>query len=154
MKQVLVQDIMTKEKDIVKISAFAPVRELLQVMEKRRVRSVVVERMGPHDAYGIVTYVNILRAIYQEDGDMDLLNVYDIASKPLIQIVPQLDIKYAAQLMVKYNRTRLSVTWEGRIVGLITMSDIAKVLMAEAIREQVESSSEESEAEESEAEKQ
>ena len=95
----------------------------------------IVDRMSPHDAYGIVTYVNILHAIYQEDGDMDLLNVYDIATKPLIQIVPQLDIKYAAQLMVKHNRTRLSVTWEGRIVGLITMSDIANVLIAEAMKE-------------------
>ncbi len=135
MRQVLVEHVMTKEEDLVMISPFAQVRELLKMMEKNHVRSIIVDRMSPHDAYGIVTYVNILHAIYQEDGDMDLLNVYDIATKPLIQIVPQLDIKYAAQLMVKYNRTRLSVTWEGRIVGLVTMSNIADVLIAEAIKE-------------------
>ena len=137
MKQVLVENVMTKEADLIMISPFAHVREMLQLMKKNNVKSVIVERMGPHDAYGIVTYVNVLHAIYQEDGDMDLLNVYDIATKPLIQIVPQLDIKYAAQLMVKHNRTRLSVTWEGRIVGLITMSDIAKILMEEAMKEQL-----------------
>jgi len=134
MKQVLVEDVMTKEEDLITISPFAQLRELLQMMEKHHVKSIIVERMGAHDAYGIVSYVNVLKAIYQEDGDMDLLNVYDIATKPLIQIVPQLDIKYAAQLMVKHGRTRLSVTWEGRIVGLVTMSDIAKVLMKEAIQ--------------------
>lgn len=142
MKRVLVEEIMTKEQDIIKISPFAPVRELLQLMKRRKVRSVIVERMSVHDAYGSVTYANVLRAIYQEDGDMDLLNVYDIATKPLIQIVPQLDIKYAAQLMIQHNRTRLSVTWEGRIVGLITMSDIARVLMEEAISEQDDSEEE------------
>jgi len=137
MKQVLVEDVMTKEDDLITISPFAQVRELLQLMEKHHVRSIIVDRMSPHDAYGIVTYVNILHAIYQEDGDMDLLNVYDIATKPLIQIVPELDIKYAAQLMVKHNRTRLSVTWEGRIVGLVTMSDIANVLIEEAMKEEL-----------------
>ena len=135
MKQVLVDDVMTKETDIIKISPFARVRELLQLMENHKVKSVIVERAGPHDAYGIVTYTNILEAIYQEDGDMDLMNVFDIATKPLIQVVPQLDIKYAAQMMVRQKVTRLSVTWEGRIVGLITMSDIARILMEEAIRE-------------------
>ena len=135
MKQVIVEEVMTKEADIVKISPFARVRELLQLMENRKVKSVIVERSGPHDAYGIVTYTNILHAIFQEDGDMDLMNVFDIATKPLIQVVPQLDIKYAAQMMVRQKVTRLSVTWEGRIVGLITMSDIAQVLMEEAIKE-------------------
>lgn len=136
MRQVLVEDIMTKGTDIVKISPFASVREMLRMMKREKVRSIVVDRMSIHDAYGIVTHSKILRAIYQEDGDMDLLNVYDIATKPLIQIVPQLDIKYAAQLMVKHNRTRLAVTWEGDIVGLITMSDIAKVLMEEAMNDE------------------
>lgn len=135
MKHITVQDVMTGVDNIITISPFAKVRELLNLMEDRKVRSVIVERTSDHDAYGIVTYTNILEAIYKEDGDMDLLNVFDIASKPMIQIVAQLDIRYAAQLMINHRVKHLIVTWEGKLVGLITMTDIAKVLMDEARQE-------------------
>lgn len=135
MKQYLVRDVMTPIEKIVKISPFARVRELLQLMQEKGVKSVIVDRTGEHDAYGIVTYTNILEAIFSNDGDMDLINVYDIATKPLIQVVSPLDIKYAAQLMVRQQVTRLAVTWEGDLVGLVTMTDIVRVLMQEAAKE-------------------
>ncbi len=135
MKQYLVRDVMTPIDKIIKISPFARVRELLQLMQEKDVKSVIVERTGEHDAYGIVTYTNILEAIFSNDGDMDLINVYDIAMKPLIQVVSPLDIKYAAQLMVRQQVTRLAVTWEGDLVGLVTMTDIVRVLMQEAAKE-------------------
>ena len=135
MKQYLVRDVMTPIEKIVKISPFSRVRELLQLMQEKGVKSVIVDRTGEHDAYGIVTYTNILEAIFSNDGDMDLINVYDIATKPLIQVVSPLDIKYAAQLMVRQQVTRLAVTWEGDLVGLVTMTDIVRVLMQEAAKE-------------------
>jgi CBS domain containing-hemolysin-like protein len=135
MKQYLVRDVMTPVEKIVMISPYARVRELLKLMRDKKVKSVMVERLGPHDAYGIVTYSDILNAIYALEGDMDLINVYDIAMKPMIQVVSLLDIRYAARLMVQHNVKRLSVTWEGDLVGLVTMSDIAKVLMEEAAQE-------------------
>ncbi len=135
MKQYLVRDVMTPMEEVVRISPYARVRELLQLMEEKRVKSVVVDRTGPHDAYGIVTYTNILEAIFTNDGDMDLINVYDIATKPIIQVVSPLDIKYAAQLMVRQEVTRLAVTWEGELVGIVTMTDIVGVLMKEAAKD-------------------
>ena len=136
MKQYLVRDVMTPVEKIVMISPFARVRELLQLMQEKHVKSVIVDRTGPHDAYGIVTYTNILEAIFTNDGDMDLINVYDISTKPIIQVVSPLDIKYAAQLMVRQKVTRLAVTWEGDLVGLVTMTDIVRVLMQEASKEE------------------
>jgi len=136
MKQYLVRDVMTPVEKIVMISPYARVRELLRLMRAREVKSVIVERSGPHDAYGIVTHSNILKGIFTNDGDMDLINVYDIATKPLLQVVPPMDIKYAAQLMVRQQVTRLAVTWEGDLVGLVTMSDIMRALMQEAVEEE------------------
>ncbi len=132
MTLITVRDIMTPFEKIVTISPFATVRELINMMEDHNVRSVIVDRTSENDAYGIVTYTNILRAIYGNDGDMDLLNVYDIHTKPLVQVVPDLDIRYAAQLMINHNIKHLSVTWEGKLTGVISMTDIAKVLMKEA----------------------
>ncbi|MEJ2468373.1 MAG: CBS domain-containing protein [Campylobacterales bacterium] len=135
MKLITVRDIMTPADKIVMISPYATVRELINMMDTRNVRSVIVDRTSEHDAYGIVTYSNILQAIYSNDGDMDLLNVYDVATKPMVQIVPDLDIRYAAQLMINQKIKYLSVTWEGRLTGVISMTDIAEVLMDEAKQE-------------------
>jgi len=135
MKLITVRDIMTPAGKIAMISPYATVRELINKMDTDGVRSVIVERTSENDAYGIVTYTNILQAIYSNDGDMDLLNVYDIASKPMVQIVPDLDIRYAAQLMINQGIKYLSVTWEGRLTGVISMTDIAQVLMDEARQE-------------------
>jgi signal-transduction protein with cAMP-binding, CBS, and nucleotidyltransferase domain len=132
---ITVRDIMTPADKIVMISPYATVRELINMMDTRNVRSVIVDRTSEHDAYGIVTYSNILQAIYSNDGDMDLLNVYDVATKPMVQIVPDLDIRYAAQLMINQKIKYLSVTWEGRLTGVISMTDIARVLMDEAKEE-------------------
>lgn len=135
MKQVLVRDIMTPIEKLELISAFAGMRELLQMMGRNNVRYVIVERSSEFDAYGIVTYTNVLEAIYSEDGDMDLINVYDLATKPMLQIIPNLDIRYAAQLMINQNVKHIAVTWEGNIVGVIAMKDIANVLMREAVED-------------------
>ena len=129
MKEIYVKDFMTKKDKVVSISAFAGVRELLQLMKKENVKSVIVQRRDEHDAYGIVTYTNILNAIFEQDGDMDLLNVYDISTKPIIQIMAELHIKYAAKMMVQQKVNRLVVTFGGEMVGIIAMNDIAQVLM-------------------------
>ena len=85
MKQHLVRDVMTPVEKVVRISPYARLRELLKLMREHHVKSVLVDRLGEHDAYGIVTYADILDAIYTQEGDMDLINVYDIATKPMIQ---------------------------------------------------------------------
>lgn len=131
MKQILVKEVMTPAERVVRISPYARVRELLSLMQERNVKSVVVERTTPHDAYGIVTYTSILNAIFAEDGDVDLINVYDIAAKPMIQISQELDVRYAARLMVKYGLNRLLVCEGNELSGLVSMNDIVAVLMKE-----------------------
>ena len=66
---------------------------------------------------------------FAQDGDMDLLNVYDIATKPIIQVSSELNIRYAAQLMINNNVNRLLVTGNSDLLGLVSMNDIVAVLM-------------------------
>lgn len=135
MKRVLVKDIMTERNKVVTISPYAKVKELLKVMKQTKIKSVVVERTSEHDAYGIVTYTSILKAIFAQDGDMDLVNVYDIMAKPVIQISQDLEIRYAAKMMINHNITRVLVMGGYEMVGIISMNDIVAMLMEEAEKE-------------------
>jgi CBS domain-containing protein len=130
----LVKDIMVPASRIVKVSPMMPVREALNIMRKTKVKSLVVNKIKPHDAYGLLTYKNILQSIIANDGDIDLLRVYDIYSKPAFQISEELDVKYAAQVMVKGDVKRLLVIDNNELEGILTMTDILGVLL-ESVKE-------------------
>ena len=125
----LVEEVMTPKEKVVIVSPMAPVREVLVLMKKNDIKSVVVDKSSKNGAYGLVTFKNILESIVAEDGDIDLLNVYDIASTPSISVSRKLDIKYAARMMVKNSIKRLLVIDDNEIYGILTMSDIIGVLL-------------------------
>lgn len=110
--------------DVYRVSPFATLRDALVLMGERTVKSLVVDRRSEHEAFGLLTYSHILRTIVAEEGDIDLINVYDVALTPVITVPPQLSVRSAASMMDRYRLNRLVVTEHNEIVGLVTMNDI------------------------------
>lgn len=125
----LVKEVMTPKNKLISVSPMAPVREALKLMRQHKVRSVVVEKSTPSGAYGLLTFKNILQSIVAEDGDIDLLNVYDIANTPAVSVSALMDVKYAAKMMVTNSIKRLLVIDNNELYGILTMSDIIAILM-------------------------
>ncbi len=125
----IVKDVMSKEVHLVQPTA--SLKEALKIMKEKDVKALVVDKQHPHDAYGIITYTSLLKAVYMEEGDIDLLNVYDVAVKPAISISGEIDIKYAAKMMVNFNIKRLLVVENNEIKGIISMTDIIELLFKE-----------------------
>lgn len=123
----LVKDIMVR--DVVTISPLATIRDAMRLMKQRGVKSLVVAKRDQHDAFGIITYTNILKTIVAEEGDIDLINVYDICAKPALTISRELDVKHAARLMVGMNIRRLLVTATNELAGIVTMNDIVGAIL-------------------------
>jgi len=125
----LVADVMTSADKLIKISPMSTVRDALKLMRINKVRSVIVEKNGQNGAYGLVTFKNILQSIVAEDGDIDLLNVYDIAVMPAISVSAKLNVQYAAKMMVTSSIKRLLIIDNNELQGILTMTDIIEVLM-------------------------
>ena len=125
----LVENVMTPAERLIKVSPMASVRDALQLMKENSVHSVIVEKSVPSGAYGLVTFKNILQSIVAEDGDIDLLNVYDIASIPAISVSAKLNIQYASKMMVNQSIKRLLVVDNNELQGILTMTDIIEILM-------------------------
>lgn len=123
----LVKDVMVRE--VVTVSPFATLREALKLMKSSQVKSLVVERRSMHDSYGMLSYAHILRTIVAEDGDIDLINVYDAALTPVISVSEELAVKHAAALMSRYQTNRIVVSRNNEMAGLLTMNDIVAELM-------------------------
>lgn len=123
----LIKDIMVRE--VVTVSPLATIREAMLLMKQHRVKSLIVEKRDQHDAFGIITYTNILKTIVAEEGDIDLINVYDVCAKPALTISRELDVKHAARLMVNMNIRRLLVTAANELAGIVTMNDIVGAIL-------------------------
>jgi len=125
----LVENVISSSEKLIKVSPMATVREALKLMKENKVRSVIVEKSTPDGAYGLVTFKNILQSIVAEDGDIDLLNVYDIAAIPAISVSAKLNVQYAAKMMVNSSIKRLLVIDNNELQGILTMTDIIEILM-------------------------
>ncbi len=125
----LVKEIMTPKDKLILVSPMNTVRDAIKKMREHSVRSVIVEKSGASGAYGILTFKNLLETIVAEEGDIDLLNVYDIATTPAISISAEIEVKYAARMMVSQSIKRLLVIDNNELHGILGMSDIINILM-------------------------
>jgi len=125
----LVKEVMTNKDDLIIIEPLSNVRDALKIMKSKKVRSLIVNKTRDEGAYGLVTFKNILQSIVAEDGDIDLLNVYDIASTPAYSVSAQLDVRYASKMMVNSSIKRLLVLDNNELQGILTMTDIITVLL-------------------------
>lgn len=112
------------KKEVVTIPAGATVREALREMKKRGIKSLIVEKRKPSDAYGIITFDEIAKATIAEDENLDMLNVFDIAYRPAIQVSENLDVKYAVRLMVNLGIKRLLVIDNNELKGMLSLTDV------------------------------
>lgn len=125
----LVKDIMVPAGKVAFIEPMAKLREALEAMRFNHVKSLVVKKAHPHDAYGMLTFKNILQSVVASDGDIDLLRVYDIYTKPALQLSGELDVKYAARMMMNNSVKRLLIIDNNELQGILTMTDILGVLL-------------------------
>lgn len=125
----LVKDVMIS--DVITISPFAKMRDALSLMKQHHVKSLVVDKQNQNDAYGLITYSDVLKTVIAEEGDIDLLNVYDICAKPALTVGENLAIKHVATLMTQHRVKRLLVVSNNDLVGMVAMNDIMEKLLSE-----------------------
>ncbi len=125
----LVEEVMTPKEKLITLNQLSTVREALKLMKQHNIKTIVVEKNSPNGAYGLVTFKNILQAIVAQEGDIDLLNIYDIATIPAISVTRKMEMKYVAKMMVRHSIKRVLVIDDNELHGIITMSDIIGVLL-------------------------
>lgn len=126
---VKVKDVMIK--DVVTINGMATIMEALQMMMDSNVKSLVIAPRNESDAFGILTFSDIAKEIIaKDDQQMEMLNVYDIMSKPCYSVGEELDIKYAARMMTTMNISRMIVNEGSTLKGIVSLTDLVKSLAA------------------------
>jgi len=117
-----VDDVMVE--DVITVDSDATVMEAVELMNKHEIGCLIVTRK--EKAVGIVTERDFLKRVLAESRDPKKTKVRQIMSKPLIFGEPDMDIEDAARLMFRKKIKKLPVVENGRLLGLVTLTDLAR----------------------------
>ncbi|MFQ6118472.1 MAG: cyclic nucleotide-binding/CBS domain-containing protein [Methanosarcinales archaeon] len=119
---ILVKNIMTKP--AVKIKHNVSVQKAAKEMVKQRVGSIIVVKN--RNPIGIITETDLNKKIVAPGKDPRKVKVEEIMSTPIVFSHPNDDVESAVEKMERHRIKRLPVVDRGKIVGIITNTDIAR----------------------------
>jgi len=117
-KTIRVKDIMRTH--FGRIDRRETVRTALSMMADSNARALIVNKRDEEDEFGIVVLADIAKLVLARDKSPDRVNVYEIMSKPVIQVSPSMDIRYCARLFDRFGLERAPVVENGEILGIVS----------------------------------
>jgi predicted transcriptional regulator len=121
-KVIRVRDIMKTDFDIVE--GMSTVADALEKMRYVDTKTLIVNKRHDDDEYGIVTLSGIARNVLAVDRSPERTNIYEIMTKPALTVHPDMDIRYCARMFVHFRLTRAPVQESGKVIGIISVSDL------------------------------
>jgi len=121
-KVIRVRDVMKPEIDIVE--GMMTVKEALATMKHVETKALIVNKRHDDDEYGIVMLSDIAKYVLATDRAPERVNVYEVMSKPVICIDPDMDIRYCARLFDKFGLSRAPVVENRKVVGIVSFTDM------------------------------
>lgn len=106
------------------VDGMSTVAEALNTMLEVESLALVVQKRSVDDEFGMVMLSDIARQVLAEDKAPERVNIYEIMSKPVIEVKPEMDIRYCARLFGRFRISRALVTEEGEAIGVVSYTDM------------------------------
>jgi CBS domain-containing protein len=121
-KMVRVRDVMNPHYDIV--DGAMTVKDALVSMKHPENKCFIVEKRHDDDEYGLLLVSDVARKVLACDRAADRVNVYEIMQKPIIFVDPNMDIRYCARLLERFELTRTPVIDNNQVVGVVSFTEL------------------------------
>lgn len=121
-KIIRVRDVM--KTDFGTIDGIATVAEALMKMKTLKTAVLIVNKRHDDDEYGMINSGDIARHVLAKDRAPDRVNVYEIMSKPVISVHPDMDIRYCSRLFANYNLVRAPVLENNKVIGMVSPNSL------------------------------
>jgi CBS domain-containing protein len=115
-------DVMTK--NVVYIDGNETVANAIELMKEKGISSLIVNRRGPEDTWGIMTRKDVISKVVSPGRDPYGVLVFEIMTKPLVMVFPDLELKYCARLFNQAGIKRAPVFDGKEIIGILSNSNI------------------------------
>ena len=123
------RDIMST--DLATILPEHSVQDAAALMRHHGVRSLIVEKESGDDAYGIITYADIVDKVLAYGFDPAEMRVDEIMTKPVIMVNPAMKVEMIARLFAHSNVGHAPVIEADKIIGMVSMTDLITEVITE-----------------------
>jgi len=110
--------------DVITIDENASVKEAADIMNQHEIGCLIAVRKGK--AIGIITERDLLKRVIVEDKNAKKTKVGEVMSRPLEVVAPGTDLEEALRLMFQKKIKKLPVVYKNRLLGLVSLTDIAR----------------------------
>ena len=117
-----VADVM--DADFLIVEGIVTVTEALERMSSANIDFLLVDKRNDHDEYGIVLVSDIAKRVLAPNLSPDRVNVYEIMTKPVLSVRPDMNIRYCARLFDRLHLSRAPVISKGEVLGVVSFSDM------------------------------
>lgn len=121
-----IREVMTTGVEL--IEADASVKDSMKRMLEHRITSLIVEKEAKEDQYGIITRRDIIDKVIAKGKNPKEVSVKEVMTKPIMTLSPDTDLLEVAKLMAQKDVRRFPVEEEGKLVGLISNSDVFRAV--------------------------
>jgi len=118
------KDVMVRH--VIRVGSQTPVDDAVKVMNKNNIGCLIV--VDEEKTMGIVTQRDLLEKVLEEAKDPRKLMVSEVMTSELIVGNPHMEVHEAANLMFKKKIKKLPMVEGGELVGLLTLTDVARTV--------------------------
>ena len=106
------------------LDGMATIAQALEAMKAEQSDVVIVKKRNEHDALGILLLSDIAIKVLAKDRPSERINVYEIMSKPVIPLEPDMDVRYCARLFDSFGLSNAPVVENGRVIGVVSYKEL------------------------------
>lgn len=106
------------------LDGMATVGEALEAMKRVNSEVVIVKKRSANDAYGIVLLSDIAKKVLAKDKAPGRVNIYEIMTKPVLALEPQLDVRYCARMFENFGISNAPVIEDGKVLGMVSYKEL------------------------------
>jgi predicted transcriptional regulator len=112
------------QRDYGMIEGIATVAEAIALAIEKDAHFLIVAKRHQDDEYGIVSVADIAKHVLAPNRAPERTNVYEIMSKPVLYVRPNMDIRYCARLFHRFGVSTAPVIEGDEIQGIVAYDQL------------------------------
>ena len=122
-KLVQVKDVMTTN-NYQFADGMMTVTEGIKLAKEHKVNALIINKRNAQDEYGLVMLADIAKEVIAKDRSPDRVNLYEIMAKPLMTVLPEMDVRYCARLFERFSIHLAPVIENKEIIGMVDYTNM------------------------------
>jgi|AntRauTorckE6833_2_1112554.scaffolds.fasta_scaffold16868_3 predicted transcriptional regulator len=116
------------------VDGLTTVADALKLMKQENAHALIIKKRDGDDEHGLVLISDIAKKVLAPNKAPERVNVYEIMSKPVLGVRPDMQVRYCARMFNQFGLTIAPVIDSaGEILGLVNYDDLVLRGLAEQL---------------------